>query len=281
MQEITELKERLDVVLDNSESIDHTRLRGDRDYIYCLDVRGVLDWLNKQILDPKDVKKTEEFMEKLLREDMEEKSDEDIQNRFEFLNKELIGDLGNRNYFDLSYNVCDIFSWALLEESTEDFVSENFMNLERLQRKMTGQEPTTVASTKTADGLVLRDLSDDERENLFEIIDEIAGIRESLQELKEERRDLHSEMNLIQARQMSDIASAKDEKGKRKYPNKEARRAELSLKLRNDEEYQKLSHESKSLHRRESRLEIKHDTLVDKKAILTGVIFDREKINWY
>jgi len=77
---------------------------------------------------------------------------------------------------------------------------------------------------------------------------------------------------------MKDISMAKNEKEKPIYRNKDSREAELILILKKDEEYQRLEEKYRELRGEENRLSIEYNRLVDRKAVLTGVFFEDEKI---
>jgi len=136
-------------------------------------------------------------------------------------------------------------------------------------------------SKKTKEGkkqISSREIAFEEREELLEIIDQMAKLKEKIHEIRVKRREIWDKQRVIRAKHMKDISMAKNEKGKPIYRNKDSREAELILRLKKDEEYQRLEEKYRELRGEENRLSIEYNRLVDRKAVLTGVFFEDEKI---
>ena len=135
-------------------------------------------------------------------------------------------------------------------------------------------------SKKTKEGkkqISSREIASEEREELLEIIDQMAKLKEKIHEIRVKRREIWDKQRVIRAKHMKDISMAKNEKGKPIYRNKDSREAELILRLKKDEEYQRLEEKYRELRGEENRLSIEYNRLVDRKAVLTGVFFEDEK----
>lgn len=64
------------------------------------------------------------------------------------------------------------------------------MNLEALRKKVGGEEPIYVEKTKEEKAISLREIASGEKEELSEIIDQMAKLREKRHEIHEERRKM-------------------------------------------------------------------------------------------
>ena len=97
----------------------------------------------------------------------------------------------------------------------------------------------------------------------------MAKLKEKIHEISEKRREIGDKQRVIRAKHMKDISIAKNEKGKPTYRNKDSRAAELILRLKKDEEYQRLEEKYRELRGEGNRLSSEYNRLVDRKAVLT------------
>ena len=60
------------------------------------------------------------------------------------------------------------------------------------------------------------------------------------EKLEDIAREIKDKMYLIEAKELIAVSMEEDEKGKKKYPNEQLRKAALTVRLAENEEYQKL-----------------------------------------
>lgn len=279
-EEIREMIKQIEGVVDIKDSEKYDRLCSDKDFKYCLDIKAALQWVLRKISTGQERIRIEEEMGDIIELDIDEMEDNEFKEYMEFMDREFGRAYKNRDPHN-TYNVADAFSWALGEESTENFISSEFINLEGLRKKVEGEEPIYVEKTKEEKAISLREIASEEKEELLEIIDQMAKLRERIHEIHEKRGEIWDKQRVIRAKHMKDISLAKNEKGKSIYRNKDSRAAELTLRLKKDEEYQGLEEKYRELRGEEGRLSIEYNRLVDRKAVLTGVFFEDEKIRVY
>lgn len=277
-EEIREMIKQIDECVDIKDSEKYDRLRSDKDFKYCLDIKAALQWVLRKISLGQERIRIEEEMREILERDIDNMEDDEFKEYIEFMDREFGRDYKNRDPYE-TCNVLDAFSWVLKEESTENFISSAYMNLEDLRKKVKGEEPIYVEKTKGGKKQISsREIASEEREELLEIIDQMAKLKEKIHEIRVKRREIWDKQRVIRAKHMKDISMAKNEKGKPIYRNKDSREAELILRLKKDEEYQRLEEKYRELRGEENRLSIEYNRLVDRKAVLTGVFFEDEKI---
>ncbi|MCW3138419.1 MAG: hypothetical protein N2V76_08425 [Methanophagales archaeon] len=277
-EEIREMIKQIDECVDIKDSEKYDRLRSDKDFKYCLDIKAALQWVLRKISLGQERIRIEEEMKEILEQDIDNMEDDEFKEYIEFMDREFGRDYKNRDPYE-TCNVLDAFSWVLREESTENFISSAYMNLEGLRKKVKGEEPIYVEKTKEGKKQISsREIASEEREELLEIIDQMAKFKEKIHEIRVKRREIWDKQRVIRAKHMKDISMAKNEKEKPIYRNKDSREAELILRLKKDEEYQRLEEKYIELRGEENRLSIEYNRLVDRKAVLTGVFFEDEKI---
>ena len=279
-EEIREMIKQIDGVVDIKDSEKYDRLCSDKDFKYCLDIKAALQWVLRKMSTGQERIRIEEEMRDIMERDIDEMEDDEFKEYMEFMDREFGRAYKNRDPYD-TCNVADAFSWALGEESTENFISSAFINLEGLRKKVEGEEPIYVEKTKEEKAISLREIASEEKEELLEIIDQMTKLRERIYEIRKKGGKIRYEKSLIQAKYMKDISLAKDEKGKIIYRNKDSRAAELTLRLKKDGEYQGLDENYGESSDEGNRLSTKYNRLVDRKAVLTGVFFEGEKISVY
>lgn len=279
-EEIREMIKQIDGVVDIKDSEKYGRLCSDKDFKYCLDIKAALQWVLRKISTGQERIRIEEEMGDIIELDIDEMEDDEFKEYREFMDRKFGRAYKNRDPHD-TYTVADAFEWALGGESTENFISSEFINLEGLRKKVEGEEPIYVEKTKEEKAISLREIASEEKEELLEIIDQMAKLRERIHEIHEKRGEIWDKQRVIRAKHMKDISLAKNEKGKSIYRNNDSRAAELTLRLKKDEEYQGLKEKYRELRGEEDRLSIEYNRLVDRKAVLTGVFFEDEKIRVY
>lgn len=283
-EEIRKMIKQIDEVVDIKDSEKYDRLCSDKDFKYCLDIKANLQWVLKKMSMGQEIIRIEEemrdidqYIDKMIDEKMK---DDELEEYIEFMDREFFGAYKNRDIYD-TCNVSDTFSWALGEESNECFISSAYINLEDLRKKVDGYEPICIERTGEEKTISLKEIDSKEKEELLELIDQMTKLRERIYEIRKKGGKIRYEKSLIQAQYMKDISLAKDEKGKIIYRNKDSRAAELILRLKKDGEYQGLDENYGESSDEENRLSTKYNRLVDRKAVLTGVFFEGEKISVY
>lgn len=111
-------------------------------------------------------------------------------------------------------------------------------------------------------------MTESARVELLKLVESMADIDEKLREIQKKKQPLLNSSRLIRARLTLDISSEVDEKGRRVYTNDRMRAAALTIKLAENEEYQRLGEELDKLHEEEDPLMSKYERLSAKKAIL-------------
>ncbi len=87
-------------------------------------------------------------------------------------------------------------------------------------------------------------------------------------EIREKMEEIYSKTRVIHAKTVRDIAFEKDAHKKPKYSNERVRRAELSIRLSENQEYQELTAKLDPLRRKDSELAFEWNLLIDKKDLL-------------
>lgn len=143
-EEIKGMIKRIDEVVDIKDSEKYDRLRSDKDFIYCLDIKAALQWILRKISKGQERAEIEREMRDITERDVEGMDEDEFKQYMEFMD-EFGRDYKNRGLYE-TCNVADAFSWALGEESTENFLS-NYMDLEALRKKVGGEAPICVDGT--------------------------------------------------------------------------------------------------------------------------------------
>ena len=107
-----------------------------------------------------------------------------------------------------------------------------------------------------------------EVDRALETNDAIAELAALKRSLDCQARELVDGMKVIAARIELDIAMTTDEKGKRLYSNAGMRRAERTLRLDADTEYQGLKQNLRLIDQKRGEIVIEHDRLVNQRQIL-------------
>ncbi len=278
-EEIKGMIKRIDEVVDIKDSEKYDKLYSDKDFKYCLDIKAALQWLLRKISTGQEKIKIEKEMRDITELDKEQMDEDEFKKYMEFMD-EFGRDFNNRRADD-SYHVADAFSWVLGEESTENFISPAYMDLEALRKKVGGETPICIDRTEGKNVIPLREITPEEKERLLGIIDQIAKLRERRYGIIEKEREISNDEQIIRAMHIKDISMAKDNKGKKIYSNERLRYAELALRLQKDEKYQGFEKKYKKLKNEAVRLRIESDRLVDRKAILMGFFLEDEKRGVY
>jgi len=142
-EEIREMIKQIDECVDIKDSEKYDRLRSDKDFKYCLDIKAALQWVLRKISLGQERIRIEEEMREILERDIDNMEDDEFKEYIEFMDREFGRDYKNRDPYE-TCNVLDAFSWVLREESTENFISSAYMNLEGLRKKVKGEEPIYV-----------------------------------------------------------------------------------------------------------------------------------------
>jgi len=278
-EEIKGMMKRIDEVVDIKDPENYDKLYSDKDFIYCLDIKAALQWLLGKISTGQERIEIEKEMRDITEIDREEADVDELKKYIEFFGQ-FRRDFKNR-YHDDIYNIVDAFDWVLREESTENFLSDSYMDLEALRKKVSGEVPIHISRTEGKKVIPLRDITPEEKEKLLGTIDHIAKLRERRHENSEKEREIDDEQTIIRAMHLKDISMAKDNKGKKIYPNDTLRYSELNLRLQKDEKYQGSRKKYKKLKNERVRLRIECNRLVDRKAILMGFFLEDDKRVFY
>jgi hypothetical protein len=111
-------------------------------------------------------------------------------------------------------------------------------------------------------------MEEEARRELSETVDRIADLARKRHEIRKERDKILDRTGVIRAKLIIDIATTEDDKGKRIYSNQQLRKAALTLRLDENEEYQRLRKKLRELDYEQEALAIEHNRLVHRKALL-------------
>lgn len=272
--EIKEMIVVIDKLINAGDPQTLSRFSHDKNFQYIYDFKSVLQWVIKKITANEDENKIAEEMRDLIKYPDEMESGE-FKKHIEFLDSNFSTDFKNRDP-ESTGNIYDAIDWINGEISTEDFLSGSYLDLDELKRKISGEVPITVERTEV-EGIPIRELSNQEKEKISDMINQMTMIQGKIQEIKGKRILLRDRQRFIHARYLTKISLEVNVKGKRLYPNKNAIEAEVTKQLNIDEEYQTNVAEYRELGKQETNLKIEYNNLSDKKGILIGFIFSHEK----
>lgn len=105
------------------------------------------------------------------------------------------------------------------------------------------------------------------RTRLLELIECISSTKTQAHRLEQERREIADRMEVLRARLMLQIATARDDDGKPLYSNRELREAALTLALSEGEGYRLLRQHLWQLEDDRRRLEIELERLEDARLL--------------
>jgi phosphoglycerate-specific signal transduction histidine kinase len=111
-------------------------------------------------------------------------------------------------------------------------------------------------------------VTEEAKKEFLEITDRLAELEKKRHELRRERRMTSDRVSVIRAELMIDIAKARDEKGKPIYSNENLRRAALTLRMEENEEYQGLKERQRDLDDELATLAIEHNRLEARRGLL-------------
>jgi len=103
---------------------------------------------------------------------------------------------------------------------------------------------------------------------LLSIIDQLAELERRRNEIRQQEYELRDRINVIRAKNLVEIALAKDSKDKPIYPSEQVREAALVVALDKDAEYRTLGDRLRTLESKLQEISIEHARLSDKKALL-------------
>ncbi len=110
-------------------------------------------------------------------------------------------------------------------------------------------------------------MPEETRKKLLKLIDQVADIERKRLDIRRERESIFERTRVIRAQLVLDIASARDDRGRPRYPNEQTREAALTLKLAEHEEWRRLSDRLRKLYEEDDLLAIEHNRLADRKAV--------------
>jgi hypothetical protein len=111
-------------------------------------------------------------------------------------------------------------------------------------------------------------MTEEAKKELSEIIDRMADLAKKSHEIRKEQLKIRDRTSVIRARLLIDIAMAKDDKGKPVYSNEQLREAALTLRLDENEEYQRLKERLRELDDEGQALAIEHNRLANRRMLL-------------
>jgi hypothetical protein len=103
---------------------------------------------------------------------------------------------------------------------------------------------------------------------LLSIIDKLAEMEKRRNEIRQQIYEVRDRMSAIRAKNLVEIALARDRKDKPIYPTEHVREAALVLALDKDAEYRTLRDKSRMLESKLQEISIEHARLSSKKALL-------------
>ena len=106
------------------------------------------------------------------------------------------------------------------------------------------------------------------KKELSELIDNITDLSKKRQTIHKEQQQIRDKINIIRAKLIIDIGTAKDDRGKPVYSNEQLRNAALILRLDENGEYQQLKERLRELNNEDQELVIDYNRLVDRRLLL-------------
>lgn len=111
-------------------------------------------------------------------------------------------------------------------------------------------------------------LSVESKTELSLIIDNIAELEKRRNEIREQEYQIRDRMAVIRAKNLVEIAFAKDNKEKPLYPSEHVREAALTVALDKDSEYRTLREKLRMLENKLQEISIEYERLSNRKALL-------------
>jgi len=111
-------------------------------------------------------------------------------------------------------------------------------------------------------------LSAELKTELLSIIDKLAELDKRRNEIREQEFQVRDRINVIRAKNLVEIAFAKDNKDKPLYPSEQVREAALIVALDKDSEYRTIREKLRMLENKLQEIVIEHVRLSDRKALL-------------
>jgi len=108
-------------------------------------------------------------------------------------------------------------------------------------------------------------------ENLEQIHGQMRELERKRKENDRKLRELYDKTSPIRDHVVKDVCLETDVHGKRIYSNQTLRRAEFNIRLSENEEYQRLVKEIKSLREKNEEVNFEYNRLLDKRDLLLGV----------
>lgn len=106
------------------------------------------------------------------------------------------------------------------------------------------------------------------KKELSELIDNIADLSKERQTIHKKQQQIRDKINVIRAKLIIDIGTARDDRGKPVYSNEHLRNAALTLRLDENEEYQRLKERLREFNNEDQDLIIEYNRLVDRRLLL-------------
>jgi hypothetical protein len=107
------------------------------------------------------------------------------------------------------------------------------------------------------------------KEELLKLVDQMAALDKKSSEVGRQLGEVLGEMRLIRARFLLEVAREENERGKLVYPNEKLREAAVTVRLAEDNEYQVLREQEKTLRHQHDDLLNELRRLAGRKELLT------------
>lgn len=111
-------------------------------------------------------------------------------------------------------------------------------------------------------------LSAETKGELLAIIDKLAELEKRRNEIRQQEYEVRDRINVIRARNLVEIAFARDNKEKPLYPSEQVREAALTVALDKDTEYRTIRDKLRMLENKLQEISIEHVRLSNRKALL-------------
>lgn len=107
-----------------------------------------------------------------------------------------------------------------------------------------------------------------EEELFLKLREERRKLETEVDKLSDMAEEIKDKMYLIEAKELVAVSMEEDEKGKKKYPNEQLRKAAQTIRLAENEEYQELKKKYDEIIRKVRELNLKIMLIDDKLTIL-------------
>ena len=111
-------------------------------------------------------------------------------------------------------------------------------------------------------------LSAEVKAELLTLIDQLAELERRRNEIRQQEYEVRDRINVIRAKNLVEIAFARDNKDKPVYPSEQVREAALVVALEKDSEYRTLRDKLRMLESKLQEISIEHIRLSNKQALL-------------